>query len=144
MALYSRHELILFAWSLRALCSCSSVEKQTPFYPHRGQPTHQYISPGALLLPPSALPTGPPARVAASRCCCAAALSLLPPPPPAPPRRQQLPCINTHLRDKRSTLSMFSRQLRSHPLAVSQPCDLSVCRLTSLRLHRMPSVLGKL
>lgn len=62
-------------------------------------------------------------------------------PPPPPPKHQS---INMNLPDKRSTLSMFCRQILSHPLAVSQPFDLSVCLHVSLQLNRMPSVLGKL
>lgn len=70
---------------------------------------------------------------------------VLPPPPGAALQSlHQRPHINTHLPDKRSTLSMFSRQILSLPLAVSQPSDLSVCLRTSPRLKRMPSVLGKL
>lgn len=53
-------------------------------------------------------------------------------------------CITLHLPDKWSTLSMFSRQILSLPLAVSQPFDLSVCLHISPLLNRMPSVLGKL
>ncbi len=89
-------------------------------------------------LPPSALkhlPTCPPTRFAATRCCSTN--------PPAK-QQQRHHHINMHLPDKWSTLSVFSRQIRSHPLAVSQPFDWSVCLHISQRLNRMPSVLGKL
>lgn len=118
-------------------CGCS-------FSPHWGHPTltRTFHFPLRLLLPSALkrLPACPPTRFAATRCC-----STTPPPhtpTPSPPKQHH--GINMHLPDKWSTLSVFSRQILSLPLAVSQPFDLSVCLHISPRLHRMPSVLGKL
>lgn len=105
---------------------------------HWGQThTHQHISLSFPLTPSAlkCLPTCPPTRFAATRCCSATH---------HPNHHIPLCCITLHLPDKWSTLSMFSRQILSLPLAVSQPSDLSVCLHILPLLNRMPSVLGKL
>lgn len=127
-----------------ALYSCSWMEMWTLLYPQWGQ-THtlQYIS---LPSPPApSLSSQTSSHMSSCNVRSHQVLLHNPPQPPSPPSAPpQHHHINMHLLDKWSTLSMFSRQIRSHPLSASQPFDLSVCLLISQRLNRMPSVLGKL
>lgn len=118
----------LSPWALWALYSCSwesSSEMCTLFFLSHAEvkPTLTSTSHFPLFLAPSTqhlsvfphvLPQGlqPPG---------AASHNPPPPPPPPPAKQQQHHRINMHLPDKWSTLSVFSRQIRSHPLAVSQP-----------------------
>lgn len=113
-------------WALSALQSCS-------FSPHRGHTQNHIL----FSFPPST------SHMLSHKVNSHQVLLHKLPPLPNQ-QQQQHHCINTHLSDKWSTLSVFSRQILSHPLAVSQPFDSSNCLRVSPRLCRMPWVLGKL
>lgn len=121
-----RIDFLSVCWS----CSCELVKEVGALLPAlRSSQTHKCISLSLLLTPAFCSLTS---HVSFHKVCRHQVL-LHNPPPPAQPKQQQQQhhCINMHLPDKWSTLSMFTTQILSHPLAGSQSFDLSVCLCVS-------------